>query len=219
MITFAISRYNIFMLRGGLLTVLIASVLTGIVQPPQAVATSTGLTIGLLVNTNLVGQHSGPTSQRGIPSRIFFSRFHIRPHGSLLPYYVAHYQPSWYQQSESAETPTSAVGGMAIQQHEDVPAATREKPLPKSQVIDIPSTTISRAAKSVAPTIFILINGERLESRRFLLSARNLSITVDGQHRTIPLEMVDLDATKAANRQRGIDLRIPADHNEIVLSF
>ena len=69
------------------------------------------------------------------------------------------------------------------------------------------------------PTIFILANGERLETRRFLLTATNLSFSVDRQPRTIPLDRLDLDATIAANQDRGIDLRIPADRNEISLSF
>ncbi len=35
----------------------------------------------------------------------------------------------------------------------------------------------------------------------------------------IGLDRLDLDATIAANHERGIDLRIPADRNEISLSF
>src|SRR5262249_3586468 len=119
MITFVISRYNIFMPRRGLLTVLIVSVLIGSVQPQQAVATSTGLTTGVLLHTNLVGQHSGPTSEGGIPSRIFFYRFNIRPNGSLRPYYVAQYHPSWYQQSESVEARTMAAVGMGRQRDDE----------------------------------------------------------------------------------------------------
>ena len=69
------------------------------------------------------------------------------------------------------------------------------------------------------PTIFILANGERLETRRFLLTASNLSFSIGRQQRTIPLDRLDLDATIAANHERGIDLRIPADRNEISLSF
>ena len=69
------------------------------------------------------------------------------------------------------------------------------------------------------PTIFILANGERLETRRFLLTASNLSFNIGRQQRTIPLDRLDLDATVAANQERGIDLRIPADRNEISLSF
>jgi hypothetical protein len=41
----------------------------------------------------------------------------------------------------------------------------------------------------------------------------------DRQQRTVPLDMLDINATIAANHEHGIDLRIPADRNEISLSF
>jgi hypothetical protein len=64
-----------------------------------------------------------------------------------------------------------------------------------------------------------LANGERLESRRFVLTANLLSVSIDRQHRSVPLELLDIDATIAANHERGIDLRIPDDRNEISLRF
>jgi hypothetical protein len=91
--------------------------------------------------------------------------------------------------------------------------------VPKAQVIEIPVAANASAAKMLPPTVFILANGERLEARRFLLTASNLSFSIDRQQRTIPLNRLDLDATIAANHERGIDLRIPADRNEISLSF
>ena len=92
------------------------------------------------------------------------------------------------------------------------------KPLPPAQVIDIPSTG-STVAKSLPPTVFVLNNGEKLESDRYVLTANALSINVHRSLRTIPLDMLDIDATLAANRDRGIDLRIPNDRNEISLRF
>jgi hypothetical protein len=144
---------------------------------------------------------------------------HDRQYGSPIKYYVPDYQPILYGQPETIQAPSDPAVPLVIEQREDVPAATREKPLPKSQVIDIPSAANSKAARLQSPTIFILTNGERLESHQFLLSASNLSLRIDRHHRTIPIEMLDVQATIAANRQRGIDLRIPADRNEIVLSF
>ena len=67
--------------------------------------------------------------------------------------------------------------------------------------------------------MFILTNGERFEAQRYLLTRDNLYVTVDRQQRTIPLSMLDINATVAADRERGISLRIPADRNEISLSF
>jgi hypothetical protein len=86
-------------------------------------------------------------------------------------------------------------------------------------MVEVPGSNASVAAKPVPPTIFILTNAERLETRRFVLTASNLSVSVDRRQRVIPIDMVDIDATIAANRERGIDLRIPVDPSEISLSF
>ena len=74
-------------------------------------------------------------------------------------------------------------------------------------------------AEPLPPAMFVLKSGERLEARRFLLTATSLSMNINRQQRVIPLDALDLDATIAANRQRGVNLQIPADHNEICLSF
>ena len=92
------------------------------------------------------------------------------------------------------------------------------KPLPPAQVINIPSAG-SSVARSLPPTVFILSNGEKLESDRYVLTANNLSVNVHRSVRTIPLDMLDIDATLAANHDRGIDLRVPNDRNEISLRF
>jgi hypothetical protein len=52
-----------------------------------------------------------------------------------------------------------------------------------------------------------------------VLTSSNLSVSVDRRQHTIPLDMLDIDATITANRERGIDLRIPADRSQISLSF
>lgn len=96
---------------------------------------------------------------------------------------------------------------------------TAESP-PKSQFIEIPSAANAAAPrKPPPPAVFVLVNGDRLEVRRFLLSASLLSVSIDRQQRTVPLSMLDIGATLSANHDRGIDLRIPDDRNEISLSF
>jgi hypothetical protein len=97
-----------------------------------------------------------------------------------------------------------------------------EKVPAPAQLIEIPGAARPSAStdpKPLPPAMFILTNGERLEARRFVLTASSLSITVNRAQRMIPLNSVDLDATEAANRERGIHLEIPADPNEISLSF
>jgi len=103
-----------------------------------------------------------------------------------------------------------------ILQSQERPVEPRvHKPL----VIEVPGAANSTFGKSLPPTIFILANGERLETRRFVLTASNLSISIDRQQRIVPTGMLDLKATISANQQCGIDLRIPYDRNEISLSF
>jgi len=58
-----------------------------------------------------------------------------------------------------------------------------------------------------------------METRRFVLTASLLSVSIDRQQRTIPFDLLDINATITANHDRGVDLRIPADRNEISLSF
>ena len=91
------------------------------------------------------------------------------------------------------------------------------------KIIEVPRESsraeILPSAKPLPPAIFILKNGERLEAHRFLLRNGSLSFNANRQPRTIPLDSLDLDATLAANRERGIDLHVPADPNEISLSF
>ena len=92
------------------------------------------------------------------------------------------------------------------------------------QVIEIPHTQIPRTpgtneAEPLPAAMLVLKSGERLEARRFLLTATTLSININRSQRIIPLDALDLDATVAGNRQRGITLQIPSDHNEIFLSF
>ena len=108
---------------------------------------------------------------------------------------------------------------MIIQQPDEGQSWTPETTPAKAQVIEVPGGADSTTAKTLPPTIFILTNGERLETRRFVLTASSLSVSVDRRQRTIPLDMVDINATITANRERVIDLRIPADRNEISLSF
>jgi hypothetical protein len=96
-------------------------------------------------------------------------------------------------------------------------STAREVPAPK--VIELPGTADSAASKPLPQAMFILTNGERIEAQTYLLTHDKLHVTVDRQQRTIPISMLDINATIAANRERGINLRIPADRNEISLSF
>ena len=89
----------------------------------------------------------------------------------------------------------------------------------EAQVIEIPGAANQKGGQPPLPAIFVLINGERIETTRFVLTVSSLSVNIDRRERVIPLEAVDLGATTVANRERGVNLRIPADRNEVSLGF
>jgi hypothetical protein len=104
---------------------------------------------------------------------------------------------------------------------------------PKSpSVVNIPPAEKERAAQPASPqsavpsgavaspaAIFILANGDRLESGEYTLTAESVQVVQNGVHRTIPISAVNVPATLAANKQRGIDLKMPANKSQMVLAF
>jgi hypothetical protein len=69
------------------------------------------------------------------------------------------------------------------------------------------------------PAIFILKNGERLESSRYTMTADSVRVQQGDSERTIPISGLNLDATNAANHARGLNLQIPTSKNQMILSF
>lgn len=67
--------------------------------------------------------------------------------------------------------------------------------------------------------VFILANGERLESNNYTLTHDSIQLMQNGVRRTFPMDAVNLQATLAANKQRGIDLKIPSNNSQMVLAF
>jgi len=201
------NAYNLRMPRAALFVLLVACVLPAFVGAQR--------TFG-----NAARQHARPTfgGQRGFSNRFSQGREFFpggsRGHGSFGSYFAPYDEPFGYEyQQADVEPGTNGPIPRVL-----VPPAP-EPPIPKGQVIEIPGGANSTAAKVLPPTIFILANGERLETRRFVITASLLSISIDRQRRTVPLNMLDINATVSTNHERGIDLRIPDDRNEISVSF
>lgn len=136
--------------------------------------------------------------------------------GLLYPYFP--YDDGMYETdangpAEFGQAPTREMPERGERQ------AVEVKPLPDAQVIEIPAAQKGAAVKPLPPTVFVLTSGEKLEAQQYLLTASSLSVTIHRAKRTIPVEMLDFDATLAANRDRGVDLRIPGDRNEVSLRF
>jgi hypothetical protein len=200
------------------LVLLVAPILTVAVQAQRPGAAFQGHAPGLRNHPGFPGQHSLSGAPSHHRSGVVANRFHAPDRSLFLPYSVTQYDPFWYEESdpEQADEPASPV---VIDQANKRQLRMREMPVPKSQIIEIPRPASSTAAKTLTATIFILKDGERFETLQFFLTARDLCLNVDGHHRTIPLLLLNRDATIAVNRERGIDFRIPTDLNEISLSF
>lgn len=199
----------------------------------QRASLFTVLVISALLAGTLQAQHGGGMIRGGAPREVigsgfvghpgvrsgFFpgSRFrNSRNNGVFYPPYL------WYDEPFDYEQPVpQAMSGppiMIVQAGNSQPA-TPQIPAASPKVIELSGATNSAASKPLPLAMFILTSGERLEAQRYLLTHDILYVTVDRQQRTIPLAMLDINATLAADHERGIELRVPADHTEISVSF
>ena len=99
-------------------------------------------------------------------------------------------------------------------------AAGASEPAPgRPQLVNVPPVATTTLAKPIPKTVFIFTDGARLEADHYQLNAKFLNVTAEGQQRSIPLSALDVKKTIAANHERGIDLKIPTNGNEIFLAF
>ena len=202
--------YNFQMLRAVELTLLVLFLL-----PVSLQAQRSGISAGRSARSTVAAPGH---FANGFPRRGAFAHERNR-HGygpGVYPYYFPYED---YDEGTGYERPYTVVKA----QRESAPAVisppSSEPVVPKSQVIELPVAARSSADQPLPLTIFILANGERLETRRFLLTAAALSVNGERRQRTIPVDQLNLDATIAANHSRGIELQVPADRNEILIRF
>ena len=116
--------------------------------------------------------------------------------------------------SQSANTTSPQV--IVVEKQDPWSPAPPQEP---SKLIELPQSKEAPVAKQSPPTLFILKDGGRLESRRYLLTDQSLKIEDGRQQHTILVSALDLEATIAANHERGIEVTIPRDRNTVFLAF
>jgi len=161
-------------------------------------------------------------SRPGFPNGSFPRHLGYGHFGDYGLGYAPLYYPYWEGEPfEYYPEPTVDVTSppvLVVQSRDDYrPAA----PIPESpKLIEVPQMERAGAMlKPQPPTLFVLKNGDRLETRRYTLAADSLHVEINRQQRTILLDKLDLDATIAVNRERGIDIQVPTDRNQIFLGF
>jgi len=95
------------------------------------------------------------------------------------------------------------------------PAAASSGP----QLINVPNTPRFSPVKPLPKTIFVLSNGEKLESDHYVIQSGYVDVTVGDQVRHIALSALDTKQTVALNKKNGVDLKLPANKNEVFLGF
>jgi len=98
------------------------------------------------------------------------------------------------------------------------PAAPALRPEPP-KIIEVPTGKETPPSQPALPALFVLANGERLEATRYMLTVDFLDVDVGRQHRRVPISQLNIQQTLAANHERGIEIKIPRDTNEIFLGF
>ena len=197
--------YKFLMPRAALFALLVASILAGSLQAQRATATFHGRAARVSIRTGFVGQ-------RGFSNRFFSTRPHPRS-DSFGSFLVPYEEPFGYEQPDAEGMAEGAASPAVILQPYERQSRNRNLLRQSRRSSRFRALQIQQPFKMLPPTIFILANGERLETRRFVLTVSNLSFSIDRQQRTLPLEMLDIKATIIANQERGIDLRVPDNRN------
>ena len=174
------------------------------------------------------GSHPGSNGMNGTRpgAPISSSRRGYRRYGNYGWGYGPWYYPGWgfddsFDSYTEPEPEENAPGPPVVlmqssDRHASAPAPVSEPP----RLIEAPlSKEADEPTKPEPPTLFVLTNGERLESSRYTLTANTVRVEVGREERTISLAKLNIDATIAANRERGIDLMIPKDKNQLFVSF
>ncbi len=104
------------------------------------------------------------------------------------------------------------------------PAAQAPAPdpnAPQAVIWEAPETPGKKQAPAqpTPPAVFILSNGDRLETTRYLVTVNSVRVEQNGVQRTIPLNELNVDATLAANKAHGLNIKFPTDRTQIMLGF
>ncbi len=135
-----------------------------------------------------------------------------------LPWDFADWDEDYFGWEPQYQQPAALTSPQVIVLRSKEPAAPALPPQ-SPKLIEVPYSTEDPVVRQQPATLFVLKNGQRLESHDYVLTARSLQIEVGRQRRTIPINALDVEGTIAANQTRGIAVTIPADRNTVFVGF
>ncbi|MGA7459498.1 MAG: hypothetical protein WBW69_04690 [Candidatus Korobacteraceae bacterium] len=202
---------------------------TAVLQAQRGGGGSHGGAHGAVARGPAASRNSGGIGVNG--GQGFRRRGNWNGYGYGWPGYYGGYGLDWdlpywdyvnFPPTDGAPGPDNEAQGYANNAAPRPVAMTRERapaiPVQSPQLIEVPLPK-DAVVKPQPPALFVLTNGEKLESRRYVLSADSLQIDVGRRQRTIPISDLNVDATIAANQQRGIDVAIPQDRSSLFVGF
>jgi len=133
------------------------------------------------------------------------------------PWAYGDYGPNGAPNDPAYQPQSSAAPSVIVMQSPERMAPRAPAPSPK--LVEVPLDGPAKPAKEQPPALFVLQNGQQIESDRYTVSDRSVTIDVGRQQQTIPLSDLDMNETMAANRQRGVDIAFPRDSNSLFISF
>ncbi|MGA7459496.1 MAG: hypothetical protein WBW69_04680 [Candidatus Korobacteraceae bacterium] len=92
---------------------------------------------------------------------------------------------------------------------------------PQAVIWEAPETPGKKQppAQPTPPAVFVLSNGDRVETARYMVTMNSVRVEQNGMQRTVPLSELNVDATVAANKARGLNIKFPTDKSQIMLGF
>jgi len=92
---------------------------------------------------------------------------------------------------------------------------------PQAKIWEAPEAPGKKQAPTPPPppAVFVLANGDQVETARYLVTVNSVRIEQNGMQRTIPLSGLNMKETIAANHARGLDIKFPTDRTQIMLGF
>jgi hypothetical protein len=118
-------------------------------------------------------------------------------------------------QQPAAGTTSPAAGSKQAQAQEVDPNA------PQAVIWEAPETPGKKQAPAPPPppAVFVLANGDHVETARYIVSVNSVRVEQDGMQRVNPLSDINMKETVAANHARGLDIKFPTDRTQIMLGF